>query len=457
MGKQAWFRIHSFTGVITGLVLFVICWSGTFAVVSKELDLLVTPEAQVKVGEEKASWGEIEDAVKKAHPDAEVMFIEGPLYASAAAQVVANMPNQRVVRFYVNPYTLEVQDQRSFFNIWRFFAVFHFNFFLSDFGDYFVTAFSITLMASLVSALIFYKRWWRRFLKWPSGKGRAFWSDLHKVGGLWSLWFVLVIGVTGVWYLFEHVYVAAGGSANYVGESPYGVVQVPASAADPLPNPLSLGEAVAIAQADWPQLNIRLVAYGWYSDRSDVIYIEGRNEFSLVRERANQMHVDLTTGEILWRNDASDLPAYWVWSNMADPLHLGNFGGLWSKSLYFIFGLILCGLILSGTWLHAHRLARDTGGEGRHRWTGTRTAILGALLIFSVSTWFGMRHAYNLGPIEEGVQQFPDIAPGVIAVIGVWVGLTLAIIAAWAILLWRPQLVLRHNAVTGAAKSASWI
>lgn len=79
-------------------MLFAICWSGTFAVLSHEIDWLVAPEARVEAGKEQASWGEIEAAVAAAFPAAAVRSLRAPLYPASAAEAVIDLPNQRSMR-----------------------------------------------------------------------------------------------------------------------------------------------------------------------------------------------------------------------------------------------------------------------------------------------------------------------------------------------------------------------
>lgn len=447
--------MHSFTGVVTGLLLFVICWSGTFAVLAHEIDWLVTPAARVDVQPERASWGAWRAAVERAYPMAEIQLLEAPLYPAAAARVLINRPEQDAVWVYVDPYTAEIAGTHSYFTVQRFFRSLHMNLFLPEpaglpIGLYIVTAFGLCMLTSVSAALMFYKRWWVRFFRWPRGRGRALWSQVHKTAGLWSIWFMLVIGVTGAWYLYE---VLQPGPVNYVGSPPAGAVEAPSPASDPEAAILPLDQLLAEARANWPEFEVRTVGYGWYSDSSDTLYLEGQAGFPLVRDRANQMHLDPRTGQVLWRNAAGELPVYWIWSNMADPLHFGNFAGLWSKAVWFTFGLALSGLILTGTWLHTQRLARESPARKRHRWPGTASAVVASFAVLAASVPFGVLETRGYGPMVDGARHFPDLAPGVAAVIICWTALTLAILGAWVLLLWRPNLILAREPECQGSKS----
>ena len=91
-----------------------------------------------------------------------------------------------MLRVYANPYTATVTGVTSYFNAQRFFRSLHMNLFFNagTWGYDLVCAFAVPLLASAITALLFYKRWW--VLKWDRGP-TVFWSDLHKTGGLWSL------------------------------------------------------------------------------------------------------------------------------------------------------------------------------------------------------------------------------------------------------------------------------
>ena len=63
-----------------------------------------------------------------------------------------------------------------------------------------------------------------------------------------------------------------------------------------------------------------------------------------------------------------------------------------------------------------------------------------SLLVLVASVPFGLATAQELyGPSAEGVKQLPTLAPGVRALMVGWVVATLAMLAGWVALLWRPR------------------
>ena len=326
-----------------------------------------------------------------------------------------------------------VQGESSYLTVQRFFRSFHRRLFLPNpWGVYLVALFSVTLMVSVIAALNFYKRWWRRFFSFRASSGRRLWSELHKTGGLWGLWFALLMGVTGIWYGLEAT------------RLPQKLFATETERPDPpaVESPKSLGRLVDAAQQVRPGLTIKRL-YPPGSFYGEGLVAMGQADDWLVRDRVNYAAI-AADGEVVATQSGSDLTAYEYWVNMADPLHFGDFGGLVSKAIWFVFGLVLCGLVLTGTWLHAYRLAMSAGGRARHRWPGTLAAILVSLLVLALSVPYGFMEAQSYA-VHGGFFGLPDVKPGVAAVILGWIVLTLVLLGAWVVLLWRPHLMQRKG------------
>jgi len=371
--------------------------------------------------------------VAEAYPDAEILSVGAPLYPRFAADVLIGLQDQRR-HVYVNPYTLEITGSTSFLNVQRYFRDFHRRFFgLWGAGFYLVCLLSLPLLASLVTGLVFYKRWWRRFFAFRLGHDlRAAMSNLHKLLGLWTLWFLVIIAVTGAWYLAERL-------RTQLADGIFSYVDVQESAVHPLPRldvapEDRLGHTELLAHARQAHPDLRVTSYS--PDRGGYFYVMGQGTEWLVRDRANKVFVDPRSGEAAYAQRAGDLSAYWYWSDMADPLHFGDFGGLVSKLVWFVAGLVLAGLCLSGTWVHVKRLQRDAKGRMPRRHAVSAAVFSMAVILISVpGPLFWLE---EFGPLVAG-QRLPAVLPaGVWGFLGVWGVLTLAICAVWAFYLLQP-------------------
>lgn len=422
MKRRRWFEIHSWLGVMTGLMLFVICWSGTIAVLSHEIDWLLDARLRVEPRSQVVSWGTLETEVSRAFPDAERMSLQAPLYPGFAAVAIVDTPTQSMQRVYLDPGTGKILGATSYFNVQRFFRSFHMSLF--DFGSgklwgyWFVGSFGLLLLASAIAPLIFYRRWWRGFFTLKTQRGpRVFWSDLHKLIGVWSLLFAFLMAFTGIWYLIEFFDVDLG------------YPEPPAIKATPNAE-RPLDDAVDKVKQDWPKLEITAVTPAKGSYWGPVVHVQGEGEPWLVRERANYLLLDQATGDVVFRQSASGVgwPARWV--DTADPLHFGDFAGLWSKAIWFVAGLLLSALCLSGAYLHVQRL-RAHSDSGSCAWRGTRWALAGSAAVLLIATWGGGKEILSYGPVLDGVRHWPDVTGGVVLFIAGWVVLTILILISW--------------------------
>ena len=435
MKGRDWFRVHSWIGVVAGLLLFVICWSGTVATVSHEIDWLLNPAQRVgaiAADTPRASWGRLQATVQQTHPDAQIEWMHAPRHARFAAEVVVKTPQAQRLRLYLHPVTAALQGQSTFFNVQRFFRSLHMGLFLPyPISTYLVCAFGILLLISTLAPLWFYKRWWTRFFRLRLGRSlRTAWSELHKLGGLWSLWFGLLIALTGIWYLIEQASIDLADAQFVYPPSPEW--RVPAGA-----ERLPLDRLAERAAAFRPDLDVRSISFG-YSDSTQAVLFSGQAGHVLVRDRANKLFLDPVGGDIVFNQSASDLGLLQRWVDTVDPLHFGDFGGLVSQLIWFVFGLLLSGLCLTGAWLHAQRLAREARSRQRAHWPGTAAAVLVSLAVLVASAAGGWKEIQRYGATVNGHTLWPEVPLTVSLFLAAWVLVTLATLAFWTRLLQRP-------------------
>ena len=377
------YRLHSLLGLKLSLFMAFICATGTIATVSHEIEWLVFPEVRATASPESASWGAMWDAARRHRPDGWVRSI-GPYDRSDvgyfAKDAGVRLPDGREITVLVDPGTGVVSGEQIGTTLHAFMRGLHYYLFApGDWSFYLVTSLGFVLLASLVTGLIVYKRFWRGLFKRPrTARGaRTLLGDLHRLAALWALPFTGIIALTSAWYLAER--------AGVDWESPT------PGAASPLrqqPTGAQVDEWVATATAAMPGVRITGVSLPWAD--GDPVIVQGEWKAWLVRERTNAAFIDPVKGTLIGLRAAHDMEAGERIVHTADPLHFGNFAGLASKLLWFGFGVMLTGLAVSGAVIHGQRLA----GAPAATVTGAWRRSLGAaflpsmLLIAAVPAWY---------------------------------------------------------------------
>jgi len=346
-GRSLWWIVHSWLGLKLSIFLSFILLTGTLAVFAHEIDWLVTPAMQVTPQDApQASWGKLAQAATQADPSARLQTLYAPIDPWFAAEAWMEHGKGAPSRVYIDPWTAQVTGIHGWANVHRFLRQVHRHLMLpTRIGIPIVCSLALLLATSLVTGIVTYKKWWRGFLRRPrGGDARRLTGDLHRLGGLWGMWFVALIAATGIWYLVETL----GGNAP--------VPKLPqVTTLAPLPTGSVLDRMVELVHRERPTLQIREIRF---TQDNGVIFL-GQDQAWLVRDRANGLAIDPSTARVTMSLDGRDLSVHQRISEMADPLHFGTAGGLATKIIWFVFGALLTALAVTGATIYTLRLAKE--------------------------------------------------------------------------------------------------
>lgn len=348
--NQRLFAIHGWLGVNLGLMLFVVCFSGSFAAIAHELDWLLNPALRTvsNAGTSRVDWEDVIRQVKESFPEHRLHSVVRPHGLLGCYEVNVVAPGRHLERIYIHPHTGAVQATGSYLNAQRFFRDFHRMLFTPTLGLYLVCFFALVLFFSTITGLIFYKAWYRRLFTLRIGHGwRVLWSDLHRFVGVWSSVFALIIAVTGIWYLIEYSLGHSG--VELAARPPTISPKRLASFGAAVPEPLAAGELIARAKVAFPELEPEAIYFP--QNHAVPVRIVGQASALLVDDAANSVYLDPFSGEVLRVERGESIGPISRWMRTVNPLHFGDWGGVASKILWSVGGLSLSLLILSGGYL----------------------------------------------------------------------------------------------------------
>ena len=326
-----------------GLFLFVICLSGTVLVFREELEAMGNPAMRVAPQAQRASWDQVLEAAGPkcfgfVIPDDPAMAITA--YVSGGSKLI-------------DPYTARVTGARSsegFLNLLR---QIHIRLAVPSWeGRLAVGIFGLALLISAITGLVIY---WP-FMRGVFAQGLSWWhlrsglrfglADSHKLVGISSVAFVLLIALTGAGLGLETLLRYWPQTARQLHPSP--------SARTPAQNrPRIPAEQVrAAALAAIPGLTPTSLLMPSLKSGHFTVYGNAPGHFT--RHAASFVLVGAYDGVIVQVHNASTAGAGTQIYDAMEPLHFGTWGAsgnIWLRALYTLLGLAATLLPVSGLLL----------------------------------------------------------------------------------------------------------
>lgn len=346
---KALYELHSWTGLLLGLVLYVVSFSGIVALFEIEL-------GPWERGTCQPAYTDHAKAVDTLYAEAEARWDEIPanfsIYLPGYYDPLISLQareGELVLDAATGEEAGQVRDGRS--RTGEVLNRLHTDLLLPlPWGRYLVGFFGFVMLLSLVSGVFLHRKMLAELFTLRLRRSvRLKWTDMHKSAGLWGLPFHFMMALTGCVLGFIGVFLLAAaflsfrGDAGAASEAMSGAISAsPGEAAQMVPP----GLIVANALRAMPDLEPEQIVFDGWGRKGGLVTVYGTVPGRLIYFPAVVMQGETgqLEGIVDWSREGIGKRIY----AMVTPLHYGNFGGIALKLLYAVLGLGSCLLVLSG-------------------------------------------------------------------------------------------------------------
>ncbi|KAA5538619.1 PepSY-associated TM helix domain-containing protein [Adhaeribacter rhizoryzae] len=335
------FALHSWLGLVSGIFLLLLGLSGSALVFLEEIDHTINADLlRVQPEGTPLPLDTLYRKIGREHPHLAGMAWLNPEAKAEQAYEFRLYQNDGKLSTYdlglisLNPYSGKVLREGNLKDLnpgimhWLF--QFHWSFQLGIPGLLLATVFGITMLLSIVTGLIIYRKFvWKVLLfgvkiKWDNW--RTISSGLHRIVGVWALLFNVIIFFTGFWM------------NKFAMEPAYWQKQTLSSPANTLSSQ-SIDVMLLTAKKSMPDLIPNNVYLPTQPDKNFRVSGTVKHQSAFFYQ-GNSISIDPVSGQVL---STERLAEKGIWEKVEAtffPLHVGNFGGLPIKILYVIIGLL---------------------------------------------------------------------------------------------------------------------
>ena len=378
MKKSRYLRIydlHSWSGIILGLFVYVVSFTGCLALFENELKGWEDPAKRLVIAQQSpAMMPKLQAWIDQNSKNEEVELINFtyPHPNTPYFQVLMNTRSEGGERTrhetrWDTQHGKELVFKNEALTEW-----------LLDFhrdlmwpaqlggrtvGRAIVGVAGVILMLSIITGIITHTKIIREFFTLRVKRSvHLKWQDLHKILGLWALPFYTMISFTGAFLGIIAILAPLAAVLAFKGDTEalfIAVNGVDVERSGVQAKMLSVDELKELRHPQSNTLPERIIVNKW-GDQTATYAVRFPSQDTLTRR--DVITLDGVTGELKKSKRSSSERAADRANSLITPLHYATYGGIWLKALYVVLGLFLCIVTATGLMVWIERRLKNNKG-----------------------------------------------------------------------------------------------